>query len=76
MTTRLEALDTLSQTEPAGELEEKPLQQAEGITRITLKNGDALLIADDHGDFHPGKREMGLFWHGTRFLHTCNLSLY
>jgi glycogen debranching enzyme len=74
MTAQLEALDTLLQAEPAGE--DEPVQQADGITPITLKSGDAVLITDDHGDFHPAKREMGLFWHGTRFLHVCNLSLY
>ncbi|HLZ60802.1 MAG TPA: glycogen debranching N-terminal domain-containing protein [Ktedonosporobacter sp.] len=43
--------------------------------QITLKNGDAFLIADAHGDFAASRQEMGLFWHGTRFLRTCNLFL-
>jgi len=44
-------------------------------TQIALKCGDSFLIMDKCGDFLPSQREMGLFHHGTRFLHICNLSL-
>lgn len=76
MTLQPELLDKPLHTEPAGKLEDKPDHNASGVTQITLKSGDAFLIADHHGDFHPAKREMGLFWHGTRFLRTCNVSLH
>lgn len=41
--------------------------------QIVLKCEDAFLVADTRGDFPAAQREMGLFWHGTRFLRTCNL---
>jgi glycogen debranching enzyme len=43
--------------------------------QITLKYGDAFLITDACGDLLASRQEMGLFWHGTRFLRTCNLYL-
>lgn len=46
-----------------------------GSQQITLKYGDAFLVADASGDLLTSKHEMGLFWRGTRFLHTCNLYL-
>ncbi|MBE3559870.1 MAG: amylo-alpha-1,6-glucosidase [Ktedonobacteraceae bacterium] len=72
---KVEAVDKQLTTAQAGEIEDRPDPRASGITQITLKSGDAFLIADGRGDFHPAKREMGLFWHGTRFLRTCDLSL-
>jgi glycogen debranching enzyme len=44
-------------------------------SQIALKYGDAILVTDECGDFLASKRGMGLFWHGTRFLRTCNLFL-
>lgn len=46
------------------------------IQQIVLKSGDAFLIADICGDFLMSSKEMGLFWHGTRFLRSCNLLLH
>ena len=53
------------------------LEETERLStrQITLKSGDAFLVADVCGDLLSSKQEMGLFWHGTRFLHTCNLFL-
>ena len=42
---------------------------------ITLKGGDAFLIADVHGDIVPTTRESGFFWRGTRFLHAATVTL-
>src|SRR5579859_5405198 len=57
--------------------EEQQISSSPGATttHITLKNGDAFLIADAHGDFAASRQEMGLFWRGTRFLRMCNLFL-
>lgn len=44
-------------------------------TQITLKCGDAFIVADVRGNFLASRQEMGLFWHGMRFLRTCNLLL-
>jgi glycogen debranching enzyme len=60
------------QTDTLDQLEDK---ERPGTPQITLKYGDAFLVADTCGDLIASRREMGLFWHGTRFLHTCNLSL-
>ncbi|HZR44013.1 MAG TPA: glycogen debranching N-terminal domain-containing protein [Ktedonobacteraceae bacterium] len=46
-----------------------------GTTQITLKCGDAFVVTNVHGDLVAAKQEMGLFWHGMRFLRTCNLLL-
>nr|BBH89999.1 amylo-alpha-1,6-glucosidase [Thermosporothrix sp. COM3] len=46
-----------------------------GQSQITLKSGDAFLVADVHGDLLASYPEMGLYWHGTRFLRTCQLYL-
>ena len=43
--------------------------------QIVLKQGDAFLITDIAGDLPTAHKEIGLFWHGTRFLRTCNLTL-
>src|SRR5437660_12241825 len=53
------------------------LEETERLStrQITLKSGDAFLVADVCGDLLSSKQEMGLFWHGTRFLHTGNLFL-
>jgi glycogen debranching enzyme len=56
-------------------LEEKEPFSVLHIPQITLKYGDAFLLTDVHGDLLASKQEMGLFWHGTRFLRTCNLFL-
>ncbi|MBV9229125.1 MAG: amylo-alpha-1,6-glucosidase [Chloroflexi bacterium] len=58
-----------------GVLEDKQDPNAPHVTRVTLKSGDAFLVADTCGDFPASRQEMGLFWHGTRFLRTCNLFL-
>jgi glycogen debranching enzyme len=55
--------------------EEKDLGRTTYSTPITLKSGDAFLVADVRGDFLASSQETGLFWHGTRFLRTCNLTL-
>src|SRR3954469_24945987 len=60
------------QTDTLDQLEDK---ERPGTPQITLKYGDAFLVADTCGDLIASKREMGLFWHGTRFLHNCNLYL-
>ncbi len=60
------------QTDTLDQLEDK---ERPGTPQITLKYGDAFLVADTCGDLIASRREMGLFWHGTRFLHACNLSL-
>lgn len=57
------------------ELEEQEHPDTSHSTHITLKSGDAFLITDMRGDFLAARQAMGLFWHGTRFLRTCNLSL-
>ena len=47
----------------------------ENLEKLTLKSGDAFIIADERGDFPASKRETGFFWHGTRYLRTFNLLL-
>jgi glycogen debranching enzyme len=42
-------------------------------TQIVLKCEDAFLVADTRGDLPGTRREIGLFWHGTRYLRSCNL---
>src|SRR5205823_12165033 len=61
----------------AERIEADTLEETERLStrQITLKSGDAFLVADVCGDLLSAKQEMGLFWHGTRFLHTCNLFL-
>lgn len=46
-----------------------------GVTPLTLKCGDAFLVADGHGDFLTSRQDMGLYRAGTRFLSGCNLFL-
>ncbi|HEY7414097.1 MAG TPA: glycogen debranching N-terminal domain-containing protein, partial [Ktedonobacteraceae bacterium] len=43
--------------------------------RITLKSGDAFLVTDASGDLLLTNKETGLFWHGTRFLQLCHITL-
>jgi glycogen debranching enzyme len=43
--------------------------------QITLKYGDAFLVTDACGDLLASRQEMGLYWHGTRYMRTCNLFL-
>lgn len=59
----------------AGDFEEQERPDTIHATQITLKSGDAFLVTDIRGDFLSSRQEMGLFWHGTRFLRTCNLFL-
>jgi glycogen debranching enzyme len=56
-------------------LEDKDLRGTTYSAPITLKSGDAFLVADVCADFAAASREMGLFWRGTRFLRACNLTL-
>lgn len=66
-------MEDMQEAEPrveASEDREHPV-----TTQITLKCGDAFLITNVRGDLAASRQEMGLFWHGTRFLRTCNLSL-
>jgi glycogen debranching enzyme len=45
------------------------------VEKITLKRGDAFLVADARGDLPESEQETGLYWHGTRFLRTCDVFL-
>jgi glycogen debranching enzyme len=45
------------------------------LQHITLKSSDAFLVADTSGDLLRVNKEMGLFWHGTRFLQLCHITL-
>ena len=45
------------------------------MQRVTLKSGDAFFVADASGDLLPTNKETGLFWHGTRFLQLCHITL-
>ena len=45
------------------------------VEKITLKHGDAFLVADARGDLPESEQETGLYWRGTRFLRTCDLFL-
>jgi glycogen debranching enzyme len=45
------------------------------VEKIALKHGDAFMVTDSRGDLPDGVQEAGLFWHGTRFLRTCDLFL-
>ena len=45
------------------------------VEKITLKNGEAFLVADDRGDLPDSEQETGLYWRGTRYLRACDLFL-
>ena len=45
------------------------------VEKIALKHGDAFMVTDARGDLPASVQETGLFWHGTRFLHSCDLFL-
>src|SRR5579859_3492794 len=45
------------------------------VEKITLKHGDAFLVADARGDFPESEQETGLYWRGTRYLRTCDIFL-
>src|SRR5689334_7465654 len=45
------------------------------VEKITLKQGDAFLVADARGDLPESEQETGLYWRGTRFLRTCDVFL-
>lgn len=62
----------------AGEIADLYVLQGSASTsveKITLKHGDAFLVADARGDLPESEQETGLFWHGTRFLRTCDIFL-
>ena len=44
-------------------------------TTLALKCGNTFLVTDACGDLFSSRQEVGLFRHGTRFLHACNLYL-
>ena len=43
------------------------------VEKVALKQGDAFMVTDARGDMPESEPETGLFWHGTRFLRTCDL---
>lgn len=45
------------------------------IEKISLKHGDAFMVTDARGDLPASVAETGLFWHGARFLRSCDLFL-
>ncbi len=45
------------------------------VEKISLKHGDAFLVADARGDLPESEQETGLYWRGTRFLRTCDVFL-
>ncbi len=45
------------------------------VEKISLKHGDAFLVADARGDLPESEQETGLYWRGTRFLRTCDIFL-
>jgi glycogen debranching enzyme len=45
------------------------------MKKIALKYDDAFIVTDESGDFPLSVEETGLFWHGTRFLRSCDLFL-
>lgn len=45
------------------------------VEKITLKHGDAFLVADGRGDLPTSEQETGLYWHGTRYLRSCDVFL-
>ncbi len=45
------------------------------VEKISLKHGDAFLVADARGDLPESEQETGLYWQGTRYLRTCDVFL-
>lgn len=45
------------------------------VEKIALKYGDAFMVTDARGDLPTTEQETGFFWHGTRFLRSCDLFL-
>lgn len=43
------------------------------VVKIILKHGEAFVVADGRGNLPASEQETGLFWHGTRFLRSCDL---
>jgi glycogen debranching enzyme len=43
------------------------------VEKISIKQGDAFVVTDSRGDLPESVQETGLFWHGTRFLRSCDL---
>ncbi len=68
-------------TEPLVQTDALVLREEETNTgtghmpQVVLKHGDAFLITDVVGDLPTTRKEIGLFWQGTRFLRTCNFML-
>jgi glycogen debranching enzyme len=69
--------ELITETPPVPLVQQAMLEEREqaGASLMTLKAGDAFLVADGCGDFLASRQEMGIFRHGTRFLRTANLSL-
>jgi glycogen debranching enzyme len=75
---------TDSVSEPEAEQQEQEavadpyvLQGSASVTveKITLKQGDSFLVADDRGDLPDSEQETGFYWCGTRHLRACDLFL-
>lgn len=45
------------------------------MEKIKLKCNDTFVVSDRRGDLPESEAETGLFWHGTRFLRSCDLFL-
>ncbi len=45
------------------------------VETIALKHGDAFMVTDARGDLPTSEQETGFFWHGMRFLRSCDLFL-
>jgi glycogen debranching enzyme len=78
MTDASQSEGALSGSEYAGEHADLYVLQGSASTsveKITLKHGDAFLVADARGDLPESEQETGLYWRGTRFLHTCDVFL-
>ncbi|HEX6542937.1 MAG TPA: glycogen debranching N-terminal domain-containing protein [Ktedonobacterales bacterium] len=43
------------------------------VEKLSLKHGDVFVLTDARGDLPTSEQETGLFWHGTRFLRSCDL---
>jgi len=45
------------------------------VKKIVLKYDDIFVVTNEGGDLPVSQVETGVFWHGTRFLRTCDLFL-